>query len=92
MAFLLDSPRLVNCFDMTVAENPELPKPTAVAIKIEPLSNHATARVGESYNLRFKVTDSTFESAEGRISQDMGVLVFLAPGHLAATRTGQARR
>lgn len=79
LAFLLDSPRLVNCFDITVAENPALPKPTAVAIKIEPLSKDAAARVGESYNLRFKVTDSNSNQPKVNL-EDMGVLVFLAPG------------
>jgi YVTN family beta-propeller protein len=79
VAFLLDSPRLVNCFDLTVAENPGLPKPATVAIRIEPVLTEETARVGESYNLRFKVTDSTSHQPKPNL-EDVGVLVFLAPG------------
>jgi DNA-binding beta-propeller fold protein YncE len=79
VAFLLDSPRVVNCFTMTVTENPGLPKPPQVAIRVEPLLKETTARVGESYNLRFKVTDSNSHQPKPNI-EDMGVLVFLAPG------------
>lgn len=78
VAFLLDSPRLVNCFDMTVAENPELPKPTA-AIRIEPLPNPATARAGQRYSVRVKVTDPYSNKPNSGL-QDVGALVFLAPG------------
>ena len=79
IAFLLDSPRVVNCFDMAVAENPALPKETAVALKIDQLSPDVTLRTGESYSLRFKVTDLTSNQPRADIA-DMGVLVFLAPG------------
>jgi YVTN family beta-propeller protein len=78
VAFLLDSPRLVNCFDLTVAENPALPK-TARVLKIEPISNILNALAGESYKLRFKVTDAESNSAKANLT-DVGVLVFLAPG------------
>ena len=79
VAFLLDAPRLVNCFDITVAENPALPKQAPVAIKIEPLLPEATAHVGETFKVRFKVTDSG--SGQPKVNlEDVGVLVFLAPG------------
>ena len=79
MAFLLDSPRLVACFDIAVAENPDLPRVAATAIEIEPLVNVATASVGESYTLRFRVRNS--DSNEPNVNlKDVGVLVFLAPG------------
>ncbi|MDT7540221.1 MAG: hypothetical protein QOE33_125 [Acidobacteriota bacterium] len=79
VAFLLDSPRLVNCFDIAIAENPALPKQAGVAIKVEPLAAEASAHVGERYNLRFKVTDSTSNQPKPNL-EDVGVLVFLAPG------------
>jgi YVTN family beta-propeller protein len=79
VALLVDSPRLVNCFEFTVAENPELSKEAVVAIKVEPLIVNPTPRVGESYNLRFKVTDANSGLPKSNL-QDMGVLVFLAPG------------
>jgi YVTN family beta-propeller protein len=79
VALLLDSPRLVNCFDLVVAENPKLPKAAPLAIKIEPLMTDFSPRVGESYNLRFKVIDSTSQQPKSNL-EDVGVLVFLAPG------------
>jgi YVTN family beta-propeller protein len=79
LAFLLDSPRLVNCFDVTVKENPDLPKKKAVPIKIEPLVSNITFRTGEKYPLRFRVLDTSSNQPKADL-KDMGVLVFLAPG------------
>lgn len=79
MAFLLDSPRMVNCFDVTVKQNPDLPKKKEVAIKVEPLLKDEAPRAGESYRLRFKVTDAGSNRPNANLT-DMGVLVFLAPG------------
>ncbi|HXM34775.1 MAG TPA: hypothetical protein VN920_06290, partial [Pyrinomonadaceae bacterium] len=79
VAFLLDVPRLVNCFNITVAENPALPKQAPVAIRIEPRFQEANAHVGESYKVRFKVIDSSSGEPKANL-QDVGLLVFLAPG------------
>ena len=77
--FLLDSPRLVNCFDFAVEENPALPKQKTVAIKVEPLSVPPTIKVGETYQLRFKVIDTASNRPKPNLD-DVGVLVFLSPG------------
>lgn len=77
--FVLDSPRLVNCFDFAIEENPALPKKNTVAIKIEPLSVAPTLKVGENYRLRFKVIDTVSNKPNAKLD-DVGVLVFLAPG------------
>lgn len=91
VAFLLDSPRVVNCFNFTVAENPALAQPAAAAIKIVPVMKETSPRVGERFNLRFKVMDSNSNQPKVNI-EDMGVLVFLAPGiwqqREAARQTG----
>ncbi len=79
VAFLLDAPRMVNCFGMTVKENPALPKTIGIPIKVETLAQGGTLRVGESYSLRFKVTDIISNQPKADL-RDMGVLVFLAPG------------
>jgi YVTN family beta-propeller protein len=79
LAFLLSTPRVVNCFDFTVQENPALPDQDEVAIKVEPLLDERTARVGETYNLRFKVSDAATNRPNADL-KDMGVLVFLTPG------------
>jgi YVTN family beta-propeller protein len=78
VAFLLDSPRLVNCFDLTIKENPDLPRPKEVAIRVEPMLREGAILAGENYQLRFRVTDASTHQAKEL--KDMGVLVFLAPG------------
>ncbi|HEV7474929.1 MAG TPA: hypothetical protein VGN90_12830, partial [Pyrinomonadaceae bacterium] len=79
VAFLLDSPRVVNCFDFTVAENPALPRPATVVFKIEPLPQEQRLLVGKQFDLRFKVIDE--HSGQAKVNlQDLEVLVFLAPG------------
>ena len=79
VAFLLDSPRVVNCFNLKVVEDPNQPKVTEVSIKIEPLWKEGTAKVGSSFNVRFKATVSGTGEASQKL-EDVGVLVFLAPG------------
>lgn len=79
VAFLLDSPRVVNCFDAQVRENPELSKQRMNAIRIEPQPDESPAYAGESYRLRFKVVDTRSRQSRSDL-QDVGVLTFLAPG------------
>ena len=77
--FLLDSPRVVNCFNLSVAENRALPKPAEIGIKIEPIANETAVIVGRRYTLRFKVIDTSTNLPRSDLA-DVGVLVFLAPG------------
>jgi YVTN family beta-propeller protein len=79
VAFLLDQPRIYNCFDLAVAENPAVQKQRQLAIKIEPLSKERTLPVKQIVQYRFKVTDT--ETGKPRADlRDVGVLVFLSPG------------
>jgi hypothetical protein len=79
VAFLLDSPRVVNCFDAEIKENPELAKQREVPIRIEPLPAAPIAFVGTSYELAFKVLDARTNQPRSDL-KDLGVLTFLAPG------------
>lgn len=79
VAFLLDSPRLVKCFEMSVAENPSLPKERVAALRIELVPPVTEALVGESFRVRFRLIDSGSQQAHANLD-DLGVLVFLAPG------------
>lgn len=79
VAFLLDSPRVVNCFNLKVVDDPNHPQVSAASIKIEPMVKEATAKVGSSYNLRFKAIVSGTREANQKLD-DVDVLVFLAPG------------
>jgi YVTN family beta-propeller protein len=79
VAFLLDSPRVVNCFDAEIKENPELAKQREVPIRIEPLPAAPIAFAGTNYELRFKVLDARTNQPRSDL-KDLGVLTFLAPG------------
>jgi YVTN family beta-propeller protein len=79
VVFLLDSPRVINCFNLTVADNPALPKKTDAAIRIDPLAKEALARVGEKFTLRFRLLEATTGTPKLNL-EDVRVLVFLAPG------------
>ncbi|HEX2271236.1 MAG TPA: hypothetical protein VHH35_16945 [Pyrinomonadaceae bacterium] len=80
VVFLLDSPRVINCFNLTVAGNPALPKkPDSTAIRIEPLVKEALARVGEKFTLRFRLVETKTGTPKSNL-EDVRVLVFLAPG------------
>ena len=79
VAFLLDSPRIVNCFDLTVAENPDAPRRVETAFKIDPIAKQALAKVGERFDLRFRLIDTKTGKPTMDLD-DVRVLVFLAPG------------
>ena len=79
VAFLLDSPRLINCFEINVVANPNAPAKPETTVKIEPLVKDSVARVGERFSIRFKVVDAKSGNAKTELN-DLSVLVFLAPG------------
>jgi YVTN family beta-propeller protein len=79
VAFLLEAPRVVNCFHMKVVEDPNQPAQTELTLKIEPLWKEAPIRAGNSSTLRFKATVSGPTHANEKL-EDLGVLIFLAPG------------
>lgn len=79
VVFLLDAPRVINCFEMSVGANPALPKKVESTVKFEPLVKEGLANAGERYTLRFKVVDASSGDAKSDV-QDITVLAFLAPG------------
>jgi YVTN family beta-propeller protein len=79
VAFLLDSPRLVNCFEMNVTVNPALPKPQSTPIEVEQVTKNENVLAGQNYDFRFRVTDANSHRPRSDID-DLRVLVFLAPG------------
>jgi hypothetical protein len=69
----------VNCFDLTIAENPAAPPKAETAFKIDPLVKEALAKVGERFALRFRLVDT--KTGKPKLDlDDVKVLVFLAPG------------
>lgn len=79
VAFLLDAPRVTHCFETSAALNPSVEHERKVALGVEYLDREKPLRTGESYKLRFRLTDTaTGKPAVGL--KDVRVLVFLAPG------------
>jgi YVTN family beta-propeller protein len=79
VAFLLDSPRVMHCFETEAADNPSIEHEMKAALGVEYLERQRPLRAGEDYTLRFRLTDAaTGKPADGL--KDVHVLVFLAPG------------
>lgn len=79
VAFLLDAPRVAHCFETSAALNPSVEHERKVALDVEYLEREKPLRAGESYKLRFRLTDTaTGKPAAGL--KDVHVLIFLAPG------------
>jgi YVTN family beta-propeller protein len=57
VAFLLDSPRVIHCFEFSAKPNPILAKTTKQPT-IEVLTDEKKIRVGENFRLKFKVITS----------------------------------
>ena len=81
LAFFLDTPRTVHCFDVTVAEDPVLAakrlreRPFEVAPQIA----SRTVMAGQAAHLRFRITDpTTHQPVEGLT--DVQVMAFLSSG------------
>ena len=80
LALLLDSPRVIHCFPLTVEEDPVLVAqrrpPLAVEVLLDP--QRATS-AGDDVPVRLKVTDPT-TGAPRKGLRDVRVLTFLSPG------------
>lgn len=80
VAFLTDSPRVVNCFDIAVKANPIEHPP--LALEVEPLYKERRLPIGTPTRLRFKVLDGKTEQPASDL-KDLGVMTFLTPGNWA---------
>jgi len=79
VSLLLDSPRVVHCFEATAKLNPAIPEETETTLRLEYLNREAPLVPGEDYKVRFKLTDTARKNRAG-VVKDVGVLVFLSPG------------
>jgi YVTN family beta-propeller protein len=77
---LIDQPRLVNCFQLFVADSPngEKEKPK-VSIAVEALFKDQKFKSGQPATLRFKITDPVTKQPLTGL-EDVHVLVFQPPG------------
>lgn len=80
VAFFIDAPRVVHCFDVSVEVNPELAKERNLRpVEIQPLIKNHIVRVGEHVRLPFKLVDPTTKQPKTGL-KDVRILTFLAPG------------
>lgn len=77
---LIDQPRLVNCFQVTVAEQPGDKKlATGASVQIEAQFDERDIRVNKSAILKFKIIDSASKAPVNGLG-DVQALVFEPPG------------
>jgi hypothetical protein len=79
VAFLLDSPRIANCFAAAAAFNPAIAHEHEVPLRVEYLDRGKTLRVGGDYKLRFRLTETATGKTKDGLT-DVNVMMYLAPG------------
>ncbi|MDH3496505.1 MAG: YncE family protein [Gemmatimonadota bacterium] len=79
VVFLLDHPRVVNCFDFQVAKNPEVKRETKPRLRITQVPAATTLPVGEATELRFRLADYYTDEPRGELT-DLWVWVFSSRG------------
>ena len=79
VAFFLDSPRVVHCFNLAVRSNPALKKAAERRVYVEPLVTKRIIGVNETVELKFKLTNPATGKAHENLT-DVRILAFLAPG------------
>ena len=76
---LLDSPRVVHCFEAVAKSNPAIKSEQKTALQIEYLNKDLSFTPGEDYKFRFRLTDTQTKQPKS-VLKDVGVLTFLPPG------------
>lgn len=77
VAFFLDTPRLVDCFDVTVLADAARSRPKKPGVKIELAEKPSSPRSGQPVRLRFRLASR--DGAAPPVLQD-GIVLIFAPG------------
>jgi hypothetical protein len=78
VAFLLDSPSVLQCFEISARPNPMF-EPKGPPVVVEYLNEKKRVQVGETVRLRFRLTDRKTEKPRTDLT-DVRVAYYLAPG------------
>lgn len=78
VSVLLDSPRILHCFEVSAKSNPSIKEDEKTAFQIEYLNKETPLTPSEDYKVRFRLTDT--QTKRPVAAKDVGVLVFLSPG------------
>jgi YVTN family beta-propeller protein len=79
LALWVDSPRLIHCFPLELAENPKLAAARRPALGVEMRMEKTTVAAGQETAVRFRLSDSQSGAAKTGL-EDVRVLTFLSPG------------
>jgi len=79
VSLLLDSPRVVHCFEAVAQSNPAISPVRKKPLRIEYLNREQPLTIGEDHKIRFRLTDTETKRPNSLLN-DVGVLVFLSPG------------
>lgn len=79
VSLLLDSPRVVHCFEAVALSNPEIRPDRKTSLRIEYLKKDKPLITGADHKIRFRLTDTETKRPNASL-KDVGVLVFLSPG------------
>jgi YVTN family beta-propeller protein len=80
VAFFLNEPRVVHCFDLTVRPDPGLKREIAArAVTVEPLFTKKEVHAGQDLEVQFRLTNPNTHQPHRNL-KDVRALVFLAPG------------
>ena len=80
VSVLIDSPRVVHCFEAVATSNPEIKPEQKTALGIQYLNREAPVSTGVDHKVRFKLIDTETSKPSTEL-KDVGVLVFLSPGN-----------
>ena len=78
VSVLLDSPRILHCFEVSAKSNPSIKEDEKTAFQIEYLNKETPLTASEDYKVRFRLTDT--RTKRPIAAKDVGVLVCLSPG------------
>jgi YVTN family beta-propeller protein len=79
LALFIDSPKIIQCFPVKLAENPALAQARKLPLNVELQTTKNTVGVGEDVAVRFKLSDPDNGSPRTGL-KDVRVLTFLSPG------------
>jgi hypothetical protein len=79
VSFLMSSPRVVHCFEAAAAPDPSANQEQKAGLRVEYLNKGQSPRAGQSYKIRFKLTDAATGRPKDGL-EDVRVLFFLSPG------------
>ena len=79
VSLLIDSPRVVHCFEAVAQANPAIKDDRQAALRVEYLNKQESFTTGEEHKIRFRLFDRKSNQPNSKL-KDVGVLVFLSPG------------